>query len=44
MKKRGGAHERTIRDFKLENGAIHIGQPLREFRGVLTGVPIPENA
>ena len=42
MKKRGGAHERTIRDFKMENGGIHIGPPLREFRGVLTGVPIYE--
>ena len=42
MKKRGGAHERTIRDFKMENGGIHIGPPLREFRGVLTGVPIHE--
>lgn len=42
MKKRGGAHERTIRDFKMENGGIHIGPPLRDFRGVLTGVPIYE--
>ena len=38
VKKRGGAHERTIREFRLDNG-IHIGEPLREFRGVLTGVP-----
>ncbi len=42
MKKRGGAHERTIRDFRMENGGIHIGAPLRDFRGVLTGVPIHE--
>ena len=42
MKKRSGAHERTIRNFKMENGGIHIGPPLREFRGVLTGVPIHE--
>lgn len=39
IKKRGGAHERTIRDFTMENGGIHIGEPLRDFRGVLTGVP-----
>ena len=39
VKKRGSAHERTIRDFRLENGRINIGPPLREFRGVLTGVP-----
>jgi circadian clock protein KaiC len=39
MKKRGGAHERTIRDFRMESGRIVVGQPLREFRGILTGVP-----
>jgi circadian clock protein KaiC len=44
MKKRGGAHERTIRDFRLEPGRIVLGPPLREFRGVLTGVPVVEAA
>ena len=43
VKKRGGAHERTIREFKLENGRISLGPPLRNFRGVLTGVPIQED-
>jgi circadian clock protein KaiC len=42
IKKRGGAHERTIRDFRLETGRITVGPPLRDFRGVLTGVPIIE--
>ena len=42
VKKRGGAHERSIREFRLENGRITVGQPLRDFRGVLTGVPIFE--
>jgi circadian clock protein KaiC len=42
MKKRGGQHERTIREFSLASGDIHVGEPLREFRGVLTGVPIYE--
>jgi circadian clock protein KaiC len=42
VKKRGGAHERSIRDFRLESSGIKVGQPLREFRGVLTGVPILE--
>jgi circadian clock protein KaiC len=41
VKKRGGRHERTIRDFRLEGG-IQVGPPLRHFRGVLTGVPIFE--
>ena len=42
MKKRGGEHERTIREFRLEAGGIRLGEPLREFRGVLTGVPVYE--
>jgi circadian clock protein KaiC len=41
VKKRGSAHERTIRDFQLTNRGIAIGEPLRKFRGVLTGVPVP---
>lgn len=40
VKKRSGAHERTIREYKLEAGAIRVGDPLVRFRGVLTGVPI----
>ncbi|HEX3420970.1 MAG TPA: ATPase domain-containing protein [Candidatus Udaeobacter sp.] len=41
IKKRSGRHERTIREFKLEDGkGISVGQPLREFQGVLTGVPV----
>jgi circadian clock protein KaiC len=39
IKKRGGAHERTIRELRLETGGIRIGEPLHEFRGVLTGTP-----
>ena len=42
VKKRGGAHERTIREFGMERGGIRVGEPLREFRGVLTGVPVYE--
>ena len=42
VKKRGGAHERMIREFRLESGRISVGPPLREFRGILTGVPIYE--
>lgn len=42
IKKRGGEHERTIREFQLANGRISVGQPLRDFRGILTGVPIFE--
>jgi circadian clock protein KaiC len=42
VKKRGGEHERTIREFSLSSKGITIGRPLREFRGVLTGVPVLE--
>jgi circadian clock protein KaiC len=44
MKKRGSQHERTIREFSLGVGGIHVGEPLREFRGVLTGVPVYEGS
>ena len=40
VKKRTGKHERTIREFRIDKGGIQLGQPLTEFRGVLTGVPI----
>nr|MBA3609261.1 AAA family ATPase [Chthoniobacterales bacterium] len=40
VKKRSGRHERTIREFKLETGkGICVGEPLRDFQGVLSGVP-----
>ena len=42
VKKRGGEHERTIREFKMQDGTIQVGPPLRDFRGVLTGVPLLE--
>jgi circadian clock protein KaiC len=43
VKKRGGAHERTIREFRLDAGRIGVGPALRKFRGVLTGVPVMED-
>ena len=39
VKKRSGAHERTIRELFLERGRVWVGKPLAEFEGVLTGVP-----
>jgi circadian clock protein KaiC len=39
VKMRGGEHERTIREFSMMGGRITVGEPLREYRGVLTGVP-----
>jgi circadian clock protein KaiC len=39
MKMRGGEHERSVRELSMKGGRIHVGEPLREYRGVLTGVP-----
>jgi circadian clock protein KaiC len=39
IKKRGGAHEDTIREFKIDKRGISVGEPLQEFQGVLRGVP-----
>ncbi len=40
FKKRGSLHERTIRQFSMDNEGIHVGETLRGFRGILTGVPV----
>lgn len=40
FKRRGGPHERTIRDLRLGSSGIAVGPQLREFRGVLTGQPV----
>lgn len=39
IKKRTGAHEDTIREFRIDGRGITLGEPLREFQGVLRGVP-----
>jgi circadian clock protein KaiC len=39
VKKRSGDHERTIREARVQRGGMHVGEPLREFQGVLRGVP-----
>jgi circadian clock protein KaiC len=39
IKRRSGSHEHTIRELKLGPDRIHIGRPLRDFHGVLTGTP-----
>jgi circadian clock protein KaiC len=42
VKKRGGRHERSIRSFRMEHDGVHVGEVLRGFRGILTGVPVRE--
>jgi circadian clock protein KaiC len=39
LKKRSGPHERTIRELRLVNAGVAVGPPLKEFHGILTGVP-----
>ena len=39
IKKRSGFHESTIREFRISNEGLTIGEPLSAFHGVLRGVP-----
>jgi circadian clock protein KaiC len=39
LKRRFGAHEVLIREMKIGAPGVRFGQPLSEFRGVLTGQP-----
>lgn len=42
FKKRTGSHERTLRQLIISENGVVVGEPLREFRGVMTGVPVFE--
>lgn len=39
VKKRTGAHEDTIREYRIGKDGITLGEPLTGFQGVLRGVP-----
>jgi circadian clock protein KaiC len=39
VKKRSGRHELTIRELRVNERGVEIGEPLEDFQGVLTGVP-----
>jgi circadian clock protein KaiC len=39
VKKRTGAHENSIRELKIGPDRIQVGEPLKQFHGILTGVP-----
>lgn len=39
LKNRSGAHEDFIREFRVDASGVRIGEPLIDFRGVLTGTP-----
>ncbi|HEY2325217.1 MAG TPA: ATPase domain-containing protein [Thermoanaerobaculia bacterium] len=40
IKKRSGAHETAIRQLKITSEGLKIGPPLKQFRGVLSGIPV----
>ncbi|KMO35586.1 circadian clock protein KaiC [Methylobacterium tarhaniae] len=40
VKKRTGAHEDTIREYRISSSGLTIGAPLVSFQGVLRGVPV----
>jgi circadian clock protein KaiC len=39
VKKRTGGHEDTIRELMITSKGLVLGEPLKEFQGVLRGVP-----
>jgi circadian clock protein KaiC len=39
IKNRSGAHEDTIRELRIDQQGVRVGNPLVAFRGVLTGTP-----
>jgi circadian clock protein KaiC len=39
VKKRTGSHETAIRELMIGPSRLHVGAPLTEFHGVLTGIP-----
>ena len=39
VKKRSGAHEDAIREFRLTSEGLKLGPPLTEFNGIFTGTP-----
>ena len=39
VKKRSGPHERAIRELRFGASAVSVGESLKDFKGVLTGIP-----
>jgi circadian clock protein KaiC len=39
IKNRSGKHEETIRELRIDNQGLQVGEPLIDFQGVLTGTP-----
>ncbi len=39
VKNRSGKHEDTIREMRIDDRGVRVGEPLSHFKGVLTGTP-----
>ncbi len=40
LKMRGSAHDKDIREFRIDGKGMHIGKPFRTVTGILTGSPM----
>jgi circadian clock protein KaiC len=40
IKKRTGMHETTIREYRIDDRGLTVGEPLDRFQGILRGVPV----
>ena len=40
LKMRGSLHDRTIREYTIDGQGMHIGEPIRNVSGILSGRPI----
>jgi circadian clock protein KaiC len=40
VKRRTGPHETSIRELRVDSRAVRLSEPLTEFSGVLSGVPV----
>jgi circadian clock protein KaiC len=44
VKKRSGPHEESIRELWFNDTGIHLSEPLTQFRGILSGIPVELNS
>jgi circadian clock protein KaiC len=44
VKMRGSAHDTSWRAYEIARGGIAVGEVLDEYRGIITGVPVPRDA
>jgi len=40
LKMRGSKHEKDIREYTIDENAMHIGRPFRNVAGILAGHPM----